>query len=219
MKKIIVEAPKTEVSPEKWLHLRSFPPELKTSTALPPEGRKVIKLETDDLDEIPLTTPAAPAKSSQGHSVLERPAVSAEIKTPSFFYLFPDLIFQAGKSFKTLSVQMQKSMPLKLQSLIAVLIFLSLLIFIRFQTHPLTFSLLSSLTDFPSYFCFQPFYCTSWRSKVQGKSWNVRYHSFLSTGFSFHACYSYHTLGLTNTPLCRTLFILLKLWIFFKGFR
>lgn len=218
-KKIKIEEQKVELQPEESLPEDIPSPKPSEST---PAGRKIIKLETDNLDEIPVQTGASSVKLSQAPSVLEGSAVSAEIKTPSFLGYFLTLFFKPESSFKTMAIQMQRSMPLKLQSLFAVVIFLSLLICIRFQNHPFTFSMLSSLSDtllFLFFFTLFSIPSDEIKSKVNLGMCGITFFLFLQT-LHIALVHALTSMTLTHYVLYSGLaFIPLKLWIFFKGFQ
>lgn len=198
-------------------------PSSKPELTIPPEGRKIIRLETDDLDAMPVTAAKiSESLSPKTPSILERPAVSAEIKTPSFLGYFLFLIFKPGKVFRTMAVQMQKSMPLKIQSLLTILTFLFLMIFIRFQNHPFTFSLISSLTDTVLFLFFFSLFSTPTeeiKSKVNLGMSAITLFTFIHT-LHIWTLHFLTSLNMNDYTLYAGLgFVVLKLWVIFRGLR
>ncbi len=220
--KIKIEKPEATTPAVEEMSSPDEPPPVPEASATPPSGRKIIRLETDDVDEMSLKTTSASAVSSQRPSVPEKPAVTADNKIPSFPGYFLTLFFKPGKTFKTMAIQMEKSMPLKLQSLMGFLIFLSLLVFIRFQNHPFTFSMLSSLTDTLLFLFFFTFFSVSSqeiKSKVNLGMCGLTLFSFLQS-LHITVIYALSFMALTDYALYSGLaFILIKGWIFYKGFQ
>ena len=220
-KKIKIEAPAIDLAPEEIALPEESPP-LPKASVTPPAGRKIIKLETDDLDEMPPGTSASSTPPAQGPSVPEKQALAPEITPPSFLDYFLTLFFKPGYTFKTMAIQMEKSMPLKIRSLAGFLGFFSLLVFMRFQNHPFTFSMLSSLTDTVLFLFFFTLFSVppqEIKSKVNLGMCGLTLFSFLQT-LHIAVVNSLSSMALTDYALYSGLaFILFKLWVFFKGFK